>query len=501
MHNNEDPRPVVVIAGATGFVGRALLSLLIPRYRVIGLTREPVEEGQDWGQPGHKDLIWRQCDLFSLIDAEKALAGADFAFYLVHSMMPSARLTQGHFEDMDLIAADNFARAAAMAGVKQIIYLGGLVPKAKDLSLHLRSRLEVEETLGSKGVPVTALRAGLIIGTSGSTFRIMVRLVQRLKFMVFPGWMMSQTHPIALPDILTILDHCLGNPETYGKSFDVGGPDVMTYREMILQIAEVLGYKRKIYTIPFFPARVASFLLSVLTNSPRALVNPLVDSLKVPMVAEKRILQEKLNLPGMPFAEAVKLALSIQPLQREENRPRAPRQKKKSAVLSVRSVQRLPLPEGWNADWVALHYSYWLPRLFRTIVKVKVDSKGCYFYFRFFPKSLLDLTFSFDRSSKDRPLYYITGGLMARLGRLPHQGRLEFREVLKNSHVLVAIHDYVPSIPWFLYSITQARLHLWVMHNYRKHLASLSGDNSPETARMIKVYKTLTEKNGIKQEF
>lgn len=465
-------RPVVAIAGATGFVGQALMNELKSWYNIIALTRLPVKEMKN--QPHHMGIEWRQCDLYSLIDAENALEGVDYAFYLVHSMMPSARLTQGKFQDMDLILADNFARAAAKAGIKQIIYLGGLVPDTGELSLHLRSRLEVEKTLGSHGVPVTALRAGLIIGADGSTFRILVRLTEGQKFIIIPPWMMSLTHPIALPDILKILHYCMGNPKTYNESYDVGGPDVMTYRDLIQTIARVLGHKCYITSIAYFPPWLASLLLGAFTDSPQSLVKPLVESLKNSMVAKNLRLQEEMKMPGLSFADAVKLAVSekappqkIKPLQGADE--------KMHNAISVRSVQRLALPPGRDADWVALHYSWWLPKLFWGImIRVKVDQNGCYFYFRFLRRSLLDLTFSHARSSKDRPLYYITGGLLARLNKLPHHGRLEFREVLNNKYVLVAIHDYVPTIPWYIYNATQALLHVWVMGKYGRHLEQLA---------------------------
>ncbi|KJS11912.1 MAG: hypothetical protein VR67_12170 [Peptococcaceae bacterium BRH_c8a] len=469
-------RPVVAIAGATGFVGRALMHELQSWYRVIALTRLPVKEPQNRSWTDDTGIEWRECDLFSLIDAEKALEGVNYAFYLVHSMMPSARLTQGKFQDMDLILADNFARAAAKAGVKQIIYLGGLVPDTENLSLHLRSRLEVEETLGSHGVPVTALRAGLIIGAGGSTFRILIRLAQGYRFMIFPRWMMSLTHPIALPDVLSILHYCMGNPKTYNESYDIGGPDVMTYKELIINVARVLNRKCYITVIPYFPPWLASILLGSFTGSPLALVKPLVESLKHPMVATNLRLQQEMKLPGLRFADAVKLAVSPKEPQGKIEPPK-PAAKSANNVISVRSVQRLTLPPGRDADWVAIYYSRWIPGLFLgTMIRVKLDQNGCYFYVRFLSQSLLDLTFSHARSSKDRPLYYITGGLLARLNQLPHRGRLEFREVLNNRYVLVAIHDYVPTIPWFFYNATQALLHVWVMGKYGKHLERLAGD-------------------------
>ena len=468
-------RPVVAIAGSTGFVGRALMRELQSWYKIVALTRLSVKESHRRSWTDDTGIEWRRCDLFSLTDAEEALQGVNYAFYLVHSMMPSARLTQGKFQDMDLILADNFARAAAKAGIKQIIYLGGLVPDAPNLSLHLRSRLEVENTLGAHGVPVTALRAGLVIGANGSTSRILVRLAEKYRFMVFPRWMMSLTHPIALPDIINILHYCMGNPKTFNESFDVGGPDVMTYKELILTVAKILNRKCHITDAPFFPTWLASIMLSITSASPLALVKPLVESLKHPMVAKDRRLQEEMKLPGMPFVDAVKLAISAKE-PRSKIKPPIVAERRK--ILSVRSVQRLIMPPGKDADWVALHYSRWLPKLFPVIIKVKVDQLGCYFYVRFLRRSFLDLTFSHESSSKDLALYYITGGFLAKLNQLPHRGRLEFRAVSNNRYVLAAIHYYVPTIPWYLYNITQALLHVWVMNKYGKHLERLAKKTS-----------------------
>ena len=149
-------------------------------------------------------------DSFSVQQTRDALEGADVAVYLVHSMSPNSRLTQGRFEDLDLLLADNFGRAASAAGVQRIVYLGGLMPKEdpSELSAHLASRFEVEKALGAHGVPVTAVRAGLVVGAEGSSLNILVRLVERLPLMVCPSWTSSRTQPIALSDVVEILARC-----------------------------------------------------------------------------------------------------------------------------------------------------------------------------------------------------------------------------------------------------------------------------------------------------
>ena len=162
-------KPTVAITGANGFVGRALIEALGDRFHIVGLTRGIPGAAQ---RKSDDNIEWRSCDLYSMLDAEEGLKGVDYAFYLVHSMMPSARLTPAKFEDLDLLLADNFARAAEKNGVKQIVFLGGITPQTSELSAHLRSRLEVELALGSRSTPVTAIRAGLIVGPGGSSFTI-----------------------------------------------------------------------------------------------------------------------------------------------------------------------------------------------------------------------------------------------------------------------------------------------------------------------------------------
>lgn len=155
---------------------------------------------------------------------EQALRDVDVAIYLVHSMLPTARLTQSHFADLDLVMADNFARAARRAGVRHLVYLGGLIPQGEALSPHLASRLEVERTLASRGTPTTALRAGLIVGPDGSSLSILLNLVGRLPFMILPRWTGSDVQPVALRDVVRAVAHVLEEPGRWVGSFDVGGP-------------------------------------------------------------------------------------------------------------------------------------------------------------------------------------------------------------------------------------------------------------------------------------
>lgn len=467
-------RPRVVIAGASGFVGRALIPRLAERFDVVALSRATTSDSAN-----ATGVRWQRCDLFSLRETSEALAGADYAVYLVHSMMPSARLTQGSFADIDLVIADNFARAAEQAGIRQIVYLGGLAAADRSLSQHLESRLEVERTLGSRGVPVTAVRAGLVVGAGGSSFQILVRLVRRLPLMLCPAWTQTLTQPVALADVVEVLAGAVGAADAMGAVLDVGGPDVLSYRSMMERTAALLGKRARAFSVPFFTPGLSRLWVTLVTRTPRALVAPLIQSLRHPMVAARDDLAKRLGRPGLGFEDSVRRALAdeaaspdakretqIATLARERRRLRAAR--------TVRSIQRLPLPPGRDAAWVAHEYAAWLPRLFWPLIHVEVDAAGsCRFRLRPFGLLLLHLRLDHARSTPDRQLFRIDGGTLVHRRDAADPGRLEFREVLDRRFVLAAIHDYEPALPWTLYAVTQALVHLWVMRRFERHLAAL----------------------------
>jgi uncharacterized protein YbjT (DUF2867 family) len=425
-------------------------------------------------------MEWRSCDLFSLFECEQALAGADAAFYLVHSMLPSARLTQGTFQDLDLISADNFARAAAKVGVRHIIYLGGMIPDQPDLSRHILSRQEVESTLGAHGVPVTTLRAGIIIGLRSSSYNMFRSLLERLPLIVCPSWSDSLIQPVALPDAIRLLRFSLEHPGAGNQSHDIGGSDIFTYREMLRRSAALLGLRRLFIRVPFSLLGISKTVLALVSGFPRQLVSPLVESLKHSLVARDLEFQRRAGLPGTSFAQAVAASLAE---EKQGNGframhaalARAKRRIPESGRRIVRSVQRIPLPPGKTARWLALRYTAWLPRFFRVLLRADTDAAGnLVIRSRFFHVTLLELSFAGERSAAShRQLFYISGGILAKRSQSPtRRPRLEFREVLDGSAALVAIHDYRPTLPWPLYNLTQARAHLWVMRNFARAVAA-----------------------------
>jgi nucleoside-diphosphate-sugar epimerase len=452
----------IVIAGASGFIGRALIQKIKDEKSVIALSRQrSVSNGVEF----------RQCDLFSLRDSEESLRGADIGIYLVHSMLPSARLTQGEFQDFDLIAADNFARAAKKNGLKQIIYLGGLVPNCapEEMSPHLRSRQEVEEVLKSHGVPVTVIRTGLIMGPDGSSFQMLYRLIQRLPAMILPAWTQTQTVAVSLADVIRALEFCLGRPEVMDKTFDLGMWEFLNYRELLLQTALKFRGKPRLLSVPFFSIGLSRLWVRLVTGASMALVKPLLESLKHELkVDAQRDLFQLMGGRPQTLQEVLRELYAEKPLL-DQSRA-LENQRQRSHDSDVRSVQRLKVPSGVRAVHVAQDYMTWLPRTLGFLVRVHAQHER-FLNFDFFgiQKPLLVLQYEPSRSQTDRQLFYVREGL---LSAETNRGRLEFREVLGGRFVMAALHEFRPKLPWYIYRFTQAQLHLWVMKRFQRHLNS-----------------------------
>lgn len=459
--NDDKPKSTVVIAGISGFVGNALKSILTANFKIIGLTRKLPTT------PSDHNIELRACDLFSLKQTEIALQGADYAIYLVHSMMPQDRLTQADFADLDLICADNFARACKSNGIKKIIYLSGIIPTDKDLSPHLLSRLEVERALGAFGVPVISLRAGLIIGEAGSSFIMMLKLTERLPFMVCPGWTQNNTQPICLCDVLFYIDYCLKNESPKSSiHYDIGSSDPLTYLELLKQTAHLLGKKFRYLLVPFYSPGISKLWITVVTGTSYRLVKPLVESLKHSMTVGSTELMDKSNHTPNSYNSCLKS--EVEKYKTKSADGKLSQKKNLNSSGLVKSIQRMPLPNHLTAMAVALEYIKWLPKFLRFILTVTTTPDGeCSFNLRGMRTPLLILKLSAERSFPDRPIFYICGGL---LDRSDNSARLEFREALDRKFVIAAIHDYRPSLPWFIYRFSQAVFHKFVMYSFARHL-------------------------------
>jgi uncharacterized protein YbjT (DUF2867 family) len=286
----------VTVFGATGVVGRALLPLLAAEHEVVAVSRE-LRAAED-------RLQWREADVHSGTGLPEALDGTDVAYYLVHS------LGTRDFERQDRVAAENVSREAARAGVRQLVYLGGLGGDDPGASAHLRSRRETGERLAADGVPVTTLRAAMVIGKGSAAFETILGLVKRLPVMITPSWVSTPTQPIALADIARYLAEVAGNDEAVDKAFDAGGDEVMTYRQMIERIAALLGRKPRIVEVPVLTPALSALWLELVTPVNASVARPLVEGLRSPTIVREERLRKLLPFELTPFEDAVRGALA-----------------------------------------------------------------------------------------------------------------------------------------------------------------------------------------------
>ncbi|WP_121254186.1 NAD(P)H-binding protein [Nocardioides ferulae] len=288
----------VLVTGATGFVGRRLVPALIERgFEVRAMTRRP----EDYAGPA--DPVFG--DVHDPGTLAEPLAGVDVAIYLVHS------LDDDDFERKDAAAARAFAVACGAGGVRQIVYLGGLGPDDARLSAHLRSRREVERLLATGGVPVTVLRAAIVVGAGSISWEMTRQLVKNLPAMVVPKWASTRTQPIAVDDLIRYLAGVVDREEAFGRVFEVGGPDQLTYLEMLQQAAEVMiGRRVPIVTAPVLTPRLSSYWLSFVTDVDVTTGRNLIDSMDTEVVVTDDAIREL--VPGDPigYAEAVRRALA-----------------------------------------------------------------------------------------------------------------------------------------------------------------------------------------------
>jgi uncharacterized protein YbjT (DUF2867 family) len=291
------PRTVAV-AGASGFVGRRLCPALEDAgYDVRALTRHP----EDYAGAGHPTYA----DVHDPATLPAALAGADAAYYLVHS------LASADFERLDAEAARAFGTAAAKAGVGQVVYLGGLGKEGDELSAHLRSRREVEGLLGAAGVPVTTLRAGIVIGDGGISWEITRQLVEHLPAMVAPRWVGTRTQPIALDDVVRYLVGVLGRDEALGKVFEIGGPEVLRYSTMLERVARIEGRRPPVIVpVPLLSPGLSSLWLSLVTDVDGRTGRSLVDSMINEVVVEDDSIRALVPFEPMGYDDAVRKALA-----------------------------------------------------------------------------------------------------------------------------------------------------------------------------------------------
>ncbi|CAM2066066.1 SDR family oxidoreductase [Sulfidibacter corallicola] len=293
----------VLVTGANGYIGRRLVAALLDGgHSVIALMRD--KRRFAFKEALHPNLTIVEADLLEPESMDAVPGDVDAAYYLLHSMGSSA----GTFQELESRCAHRFAAWANRSRARQIIYLGGIANDER-LSRHLKSRLNVEEILGRSRVPLTVLRAAIIIGSGSASFEIIRDLVEKLPFMITPRWVKTKCQPIAIVDVIFYLQAALLHEESFDRNLDIGGPDVMTYRDMLLRYAKVRGLKRYIFDVPVFTPRLSSYWLYFITSTNYSLAKSLVDSMKAEVVCGDRHIETIVPHRCLSYEEALERAL------------------------------------------------------------------------------------------------------------------------------------------------------------------------------------------------
>ena len=292
----------ILLTGANGYIGMRLLPQLFEAgHEVLCAVRDADRLSVD--EEVKKQITVIEIDFLKEVVSGKLPKDLDAAYFLIHSMSTSTK----DFDEMEAATALNFNTYVSETNIKQVIYLSGIV-NDQNLSKHLWSRKNVEDILYQGAYNLTVLRAGIIVGSGSSSFEIIRDLCEKLPFMITPKWVLTKTQPIAIRDVISFLTGVLGNEKTFDDSFDIAGPDILTYKEMLHQYAKVRGFKNWIYTVPVMTPKLSSYWLYFVTSTSYTLALNLVDSMKIEVIANDHRLSELLGIKTHSYIEAIDMA-------------------------------------------------------------------------------------------------------------------------------------------------------------------------------------------------
>jgi len=334
----------ILVTGATGFIGSRLVDALAGRgYMVKALSRK--------GLADRGSTKFVKADMFNSENLLKALDGVDIVYYLVHSMEGDKKNWK-EFASRERTQAQNLLKAATKAGVGRIIYLGGLVDEDLDLSPHMKSRRDVGRILSSGNIPVTQLRASLIIGAGGSSYAMLRYLVERLRVMVCPRWIKSMAQPIAVDDVVEYLIGCMERPETAGRTFDIGGPERLTYEQLMRVYSAYLNKNLFVIHIPFLTTQLSSYWVDLVTPVRASLARPLIDSLVHDTIVKDDSITKIIPLRLHTVREAIDVAT-------KEMRENPPPEEARESRTGFKTNQRLLMISLFAMSVIGTTY-YWL---------------------------------------------------------------------------------------------------------------------------------------------
>ena len=292
----------ILLTGVTGYIAQRLLPVLLQNgHQVVCCVRDKNRFNKK-NYPA-ENMVIIEADFLDKNTLQEIPNDIDVAYYLIHSMATQ----KGDFEDMEMKCAQNFRNRIEQTTAKQVIYLSGIVNE-KELSKHLASRKNVENILAGSSFALTTLRAGIIVGSGSASFEIIRDLVEKLPVMITPRWLKTKCQPIAIRNVVEFLNGVIGKTATYNKSYDIGGPDILSYKEMLLRFARIRGLKRSIFVVPVMTPKISSYWLYFVTSTSYSLAQNLVNSMKVEVICKPNNLSEMLGINLIDYDASIKLA-------------------------------------------------------------------------------------------------------------------------------------------------------------------------------------------------
>ena len=448
----------ILLTGASGYIGSHLKDKLKDNHEIIAISRNAQNKKNE------KNVTWKSADLFDLDAITEVMEGIDTAIYLGHSMKTSAKLTQANFEDMDALLADNVGRAAKKHGVKHIIFMSGIITNDSHLSLHLKCRLECEKILRYYGVPVSTLRAGLIIDSNGSSYPIFKRMIERLSAMILPNWAYNMIAPVCMDDVIDKLAMLVERSPKENEVFNITRPKVMNYQELFERTATIFDKRLSTLHLPTIPIRLSRCWIKEKMNGKENV---------------KKALKEKQDEQQI-----------ITTKQSKSN------QNKRDEVKDVRAMTRFRIPESYSIQDVTREYAEFINNITLHLVNGTINEHEFNIQLPLIRKCILKMKRDNHDSINEMIVYKIVGGDLAMV-KNSGNARFEFRRILDTNEGIAALQEYESTLPWGVYKFTQAIAHKFVMGVFKQHMNHLASYEKDKQDSVNKIFTNLAMTTGV----